>query len=106
MLSAVSRSLCSTPTFPPCSGAHLNRGVISSAVLRPKRAFYRAQGLVTSCPRPWNHPQSCLTHSRPRRRANLRTTAAKLGEGCPDPLPPRGESQTAPLDLIGGPHCR
>ena len=54
MLSAVSRPTCSTPTLSLCPGAHLNRGVISSAALKPKRAFYRAQGLVTSYPRPWN----------------------------------------------------
>uniref|UniRef100_A0A481DT32 Uncharacterized protein n=1 Tax=Sus scrofa TaxID=9823 RepID=A0A481DT32_PIG len=32
-----------------CSQAALKRGVMSSAALRPKRAFYGAQGLVTRC---------------------------------------------------------
>lgn len=71
---------------------------MSSAALRPKRAFYRAQGLVIRGLRPyglWGHPQSA--------RPEPPGAAARPWEGCPGTS---GKFQAAPCEPTGGPRCR
>lgn len=70
-----------------------------------KTGFLQGTGAGHQLLKTLEPPQNCLTQSHPGRRANLRTTATKLGAGCPD-TPPPGGIPDRPLDLLGGLHCR
>lgn len=97
-------SSCRVRVTACCSQAALNRRAMSSAALRPKRAFYRAQGLVIRGLRPyslWGHPQS----ARPGLLGQLqgRGKGAQVLPGNSRPPPASPQAVRAAGVWCGGP---